>query len=145
MINPVVVDLLRIRALHSIKFFLDPSLFYHPVQENCMANDTLRLFYLSGTKFLTHMSVVHPQSHGSWQISLPPPEMLYCVISTLHRKPCEPELLKMIDSRGCTGSGPTSVLPCRSILLSKIHSSLASSSSKSTATAFSTPRTPSSD
>ena len=26
--------------------------------------------------FITHMSVVHPQSHGSWHISLPLPEVL---------------------------------------------------------------------
>ena len=30
MINPVVVDLLRIHALHPRFFFLDPSVFYHP-------------------------------------------------------------------------------------------------------------------
>ena len=64
MINPVVADLLRIRALHSRKFFLNPSVFYHPGQENCMADDASCLFYLSDTDFLTHMSVVHPQLHG---------------------------------------------------------------------------------
>ena len=103
----------------------------------------MRLFYLSNTDFLTHMSVVHPQLHGSWQIPLPPRELLSWVISTLRRNPYEPALLKMRDSRGCTGSGPTSVPPCRSILLSKIHPSLALSSSKSTATEFGTPSTPS--
>ena len=39
MINPVVADLLCIQALHSKKFFLNPSVFYHPGQENCMADD----------------------------------------------------------------------------------------------------------
>ena len=63
-INPVVADLLRIRALHSRKFFLNSSDFYHPGQENCMADNASRLFYLSDTNFLTHMSVVHPQLHG---------------------------------------------------------------------------------
>ena len=143
MINLVVLDLLRIRALHSRKFFLNPSVFYHPGQENCMANDASRLSYLSDTGFLTHMSVVHPQLHGLWQISLPPRELLSCVISTLRRKPCKPALLKMRDSRGCTGSGPASVPPCWSILLSMIHPSLASSFSKSTATESGTPSTPS--
>ena len=38
-INPVVADLLRICVLHSRQFFLNPSVFYHPGQENCMAND----------------------------------------------------------------------------------------------------------
>ena len=66
MINPVVADLLRTHVLHSRKFFLIPSVFYHPGQENCMVEDASRLFYLSDTDFLTHMSVVHPQSHGSW-------------------------------------------------------------------------------
>ena len=108
-----------------------------------MTNDDSRLFYLSGTEFLTHISVVHAQSHGSWQISLPLSELLSCVISTLRRKPCQPALLKIQDSRGCTSSGTTSVPPCQSILLSKIHPSLALRSSKSTTTAFSTPSTPS--
>ena len=143
MINPVVADLLRIRVLHSRKFFLNPSLFNHPGQENCMADNASRLFYLSDTDFLTHMSVVHPQLHASWQISLPPQELLSCVIPTLRRKPCDPALLKMRNSRGCTDSGPSSVPPCRSILLSKIHPSLTSSSSKSMATESGTPSTPS--
>ena len=64
-INPVVADLLRIRALHSINFFPTPSVFDHPGQENCIADDASRLFYLSDTQFLTHMSVLHPQSYGS--------------------------------------------------------------------------------
>ena len=143
MINPVVADLLRIRALHSRKFFSNPSVFYHPAQENCMADNASSLFYLSDTDFLNHMSVVHTQLHGSWQISLPPLELLSCVISTLHRKPFETALLKMLDSRGCTRSGPTSVPPYRSILLSKIHPSLALSFSKSTDTNFGTPSNPS--
>ena len=70
-INPVVADLLRINVLHSRKFFLNPSIFYHLGQENCMADHALSLFYLSDTNFLTHMSVIHPQLHGLWQISLP--------------------------------------------------------------------------
>ena len=95
MINPVVADLLRIHAFHSRNFLLNPSVFYYPGQENCVADDASRLFYLSDTKFITHMSVIHPQSHGLWQISLPPPELLSCMISTLCRKPCESALLRM--------------------------------------------------
>ena len=143
MVNPVVVDLIPIRALNSRKFFLNTSVIYHPVQENYMADDSSRLFHLSHTEFLTHVSAVHPQSHGPWQISLPPPELLSWVVSMLHMKPCEPALHRMRDSRGCTGSGPTSVPPCWSILLSKVHPSLVSSSSKSTSIAFGTPGTPS--
>ena len=66
MVNLVVADLLRICALHSKKLFLNPSVFNHPGQENCMAGDASHLFYLADTKFITHMSAVHPQSHGSW-------------------------------------------------------------------------------
>ena len=73
----VVADLLHIRALHSRKFFLNPSVFYHLGQENCMADNTSRLFCSYDTDFLNHISVVHPQSHGSWQICLPPLELLY--------------------------------------------------------------------
>ena len=142
-INSVVANLLCIRALHSRKFFLNPYFFYHPGQENCMDDDDSRLFYLSDTKLLTYMSVVHPQSHGLWQISLLPPKLISYVISTMHRKPCKPELLKMRYRKGCTGIGPTSVPTCWSTLLSKIHPSLASRSSKSTATKFGTPITPS--
>ena len=39
MINPVVTDLLRIHAIHSRKFFQNPSVFQHSGQENCMADD----------------------------------------------------------------------------------------------------------
>ena len=60
-INPVVADLLLIRAIHYKNFFLNPSVFNHPGQENCIAKDASRLFYLSDTDFLTHMSVLHPQ------------------------------------------------------------------------------------
>ena len=95
MINPVVAYLLCIRALHSRKFSLNPFVFYHPGLENCMADDASRLFYLSDTDFLTHMSDVRPQSHGSWQIFLPPPELLSCVILALRRKPCELAILRM--------------------------------------------------
>ena len=35
-INPVVADLLHTHTLHSRQFFLDPSIFYHPVQSNIM-------------------------------------------------------------------------------------------------------------
>ena len=108
-----------------------------------MADYASHLFYLSDTEFLTRVSVVHPQSHVLWQISLPPMELLSCVISTLRRRPCEPALLKIQDIRGCTSSGPTYVPPFWSILLSKIHPSLALSSSKSAATALSAPSTPS--
>ena len=90
MINLVVADLLRIRTLHSRKFFLNTPILNNPDQENYMADDTLRLFYLYDTKFLIHMSVVHPQLHGSWQISLPPPEIIFYVMSMLRRKPWEP-------------------------------------------------------
>ena len=109
MINPVVADLLRIRALHSRKFLLNPSVFNHPSQENCMADNTSSLFYLYDTDFLTHMCVVHPQSHGLWKISLPTLALLSCVISTLRRTPCKPALLNMCNSTGCTGSGTTSM------------------------------------
>ena len=69
-INPVVADLLHICALHSI-FFLNPSVFYHPGQKTCMADDGYRLFNLTDTSFLTHMYVVCPHSQGSWKT--PPP------------------------------------------------------------------------
>ena len=85
------------------------------------------------------MSVVHPQSHGSWQISLPPLELLSCLILTLRRKPCKLALLKIRVIRGCTSSGLTSVPLCWSILLSKIYPYLASSPPKSIATVFGTP------
>ena len=66
MINPVVADLFLIRMLYSRKFFLNPSVFYHLGQEKCVADDASCLFYLSETEFLTHISGVHPQSHGLW-------------------------------------------------------------------------------
>ena len=95
MINLVVAYLLLIHVLHSIKFFLNHSVFYHLGQENCMADDASSLFYLSDTKFLTHVSVVYPQSHGSWKISPLLLELISCLISTLHRKPCNLSLLRI--------------------------------------------------
>ena len=134
MINLVVSDLLLIRTLHFRKFLFNTSVFYHPFQENCMADDASSLFYLYDTDFLTHISIIHRQLHGLWQMFLLPTELISCMISTLRRNPCKPALLNMQDSRGCIVSGPTSVPPCRSIILSNIHPSLSSSSSKSTAT-----------
>ena len=142
MINPVVMDLLHIRAPHS-RFLLNPSIFYHPEQENCMSYDAYCLLSLSDAYFITHMSVAYPQLHGSWQISPLPPELVSYMISMLRRKPCDPELLRMRESRVCIGSGTTYVLPCRSILLSNIHPPLVSNSSKSTAIGSVTPVTPS--
>ena len=63
-----------------------------------------------------------------------PPELVSCVISKLHRKPCEQALLKMQDRISYTSSGLTSVPPCRPVLISKIHPPLASNSSNSTST-----------
>ena len=133
-INPVVADLLCLRALHSRQFFINPSVFYHPGIENRMADDAYRLFELSDTSLLTHMSYVYPQSQISWTISLPPPDLLSCVISTLRRRLCKRELHKILASRDSTSSGATSAPPSISILISKIHPYLALRSSKSTGT-----------
>ena len=89
------------------------------------------------------MSSVNPQLHGLLQIFLLPPELISCMISTMRRYPCEPALLKMRDNKVCTGSGPTAVPPCWSILLSKIHQPLASRSSNSTTNPFGMPSNPS--
>ena len=141
-INPVVADLLRLRALHLRQFFLNPSFFYHPGIENRMADDASRLFELSDISLLDHMSAAYPQLQSAWQLSLPSPDMLSFVISTLRRNPCEQELHNIIAIRGSTSSGATSAPPSRSILLSKIHLSLASRSCKSTGTVSDTPSTP---
>ena len=59
-INPVVADLLRLCALHSRQFFINPSVFNHPGIENRMADDASRLFELSDTSLLAHMSSAYP-------------------------------------------------------------------------------------
>ena len=133
-INPVVADLLRLRTLHSRQFFINTSVFYHPGIDNCMADDASRLFELSDTSLLAHMSSVYPQSQSLWTISLPPPDLISCVISTLHRSSCERELHKILASRGSTSSGETYAPPSRSILLSYIHPSVAPRSCKCTGT-----------
>ena len=48
-INLVVVELIRIRALHSIQFNLNPSVFNHLGQENFMADNASCTFHLSET------------------------------------------------------------------------------------------------
>ena len=131
------VVLLRIQALHSRQFFWNTSVFTTLTKKTTwpMMLHT-RFLYLtpnfSPTCLLSTLSrTVHGRSPYRRQN-----------FSTLRRKLCDPELPKMRDSRGYTCSGPTSVPPCRSILLSKIHPFLASISSKSTAIAFGTPSTP---
>ena len=42
-INPVIADLLRLRALNSRQFFLHPSVFNHPGTKNRMADNASRL------------------------------------------------------------------------------------------------------
>ena len=115
--------------------------FHHPGQGNCMEDDASRLFNLSDTKFITHMSVGYPHPHGLWNPPPPPLELLSCMIFTLRRKPCKQAILRMRDSRGYIGSGLNSVPPYWSILLSKIHPPFTSNSSKSTATGSITPGT----
>ena len=144
-INLVVTDLLCLRALHSRQLFINPSVLYHPGIENRMADNASCMFELSDTPHLAHMSSAYPQHRSSWMISLPPPDLLSCVISTLRKKPCERELHKILASRGSTSSGETSAPPSRSILLSKIHPSLASRSSQFMGTGSDTPSTPSAE
>ena len=129
------------------KVFLEPFHFYHPGQENCMADNVSRLFHFSDTQFIAHMYFAYPQPYILWKISPLPQELLSCVISTLHRKPRKRAVPTMRYSRGCTSSGYTSsgltsVPPCRLILISRIHPSLASKSSKSTSTGSVTPINP---
>ena len=120
-INLVVADILCLRALHSRQFFLNPYLFYHPGIENCMADDDSLLFGVFEISLLAHMSAAYPQSQSLWQLSLLPPDLISCVISTLRRKPHERELHKILASRGSTSRGATSAPPSSSILLSKIR------------------------
>ena len=123
-INTVVADLLRLCALHSRQFFLNTSVFYHLGIDNNTADDASCLFELSDTSHIAHLSATYPQSQSSLQLSLLPLDLLSCVISTLHRTPCDWELHKILASRGFTSSGATSAPPSRSILLSKIYLSL---------------------
>ena len=96
-INTVVAGLLHIHAIHLRQFFTNPSIFYHPGIKNCMAVDASRLFEFYDTSLLDHMYAAYPQPKILWQIYLPPPDILICMISTLHRKPYERELHKMLD------------------------------------------------
>ena len=75
----------------------------------------------------------------------PPLELLSCEISTLHKNMYDQALLRMCDSGGFTSSGLTSVPPCWSILISKIHPYPTLSSCKSTGTRSNTPSTPSAE
>ena len=112
-----------------------------------MTGNVSLLFYLYDTSFLSHVYIAYPQPLGLWQIS---PlslllELLSCVISTLRRNPCNRALLKMRDSRGCTGSGLTSVPTCQLILSFNIHTAFASKSSKSMCSKSDIPSTPSAE
>ena len=89
-----------------------------------MADDASHLFDLSDTQFLAHISFTYPQLYILWQICPLPLQRISCVISTLHRKPCEKELHMMRANRDCIGIGPASDPPCQSTLLSNIHPSI---------------------
>ena len=54
-INLLLVDLLCTHALPSRQFCLNPSVLYHPVQENFMDDDASCLFDLTETTFLAYM------------------------------------------------------------------------------------------
>ena len=108
-INLVVSDQLCICALHSRLFFINPSVFYHPGIKNHRADDASCNFDLSDSSLLAHMSATYPQPHNPWKISLPPPDLLSCVISTQHRKSLEQKLHKMLAIRSSTSSAATSV------------------------------------
>ena len=86
MINPVVVDLLRIRTLHLRQFFINPF-FSSPGHQNYMADDASRLFDISDISLLVHMSATYLRPQISWQISLPLSYLISCVISAMRRKP----------------------------------------------------------
>ena len=65
-VNPVVADLLRLRSSHNRASCLSPSVFYHPGQDNVMADDTSRRFDLIDAAFLPFFSTRYPpQSTGS--------------------------------------------------------------------------------
>ena len=59
-ITTLVADFLCLRALHLRQFFINPSVFNHPGIDNCMTDDASRLFELSDTSLLDHMSSVYP-------------------------------------------------------------------------------------
>ena len=50
------------------EFFLNPSVLYHPVQDNRMADDASRLFKISDTPFLAHISATYLQLQILWRL-----------------------------------------------------------------------------
>ena len=120
-INLVVDDFLYIHTLYSRQFFLNPPVFCHLGQENCMTYDASHLFGLPDTSFLAHVSVAVPQPLSLGHFFPLPLELFSCVMYKLRRKPCKRALLRMQDSRGCTSSGRAYAPPCQSILIFKIQ------------------------
>ena len=129
--------------LNSRQFFLNPLVFYYPGQENLMADNASWLFNLPDTPFIAHMYHIYPHPQNPRQIYHLILQLLSFVISTLCTNMCERGLLKMRNSRGFTGSWPTSDSPCWSTLLSMIHSSLKLISYRCTDTWSCTINTPS--
>ena len=95
-INPVLVDLLRIRALVYRQFCITPSVFYHPGNLNTMADDASRKFELDLTDFLYTLSSTYStlQSPGSWHTCHPPSEITSLVISALRKHAFKAEITK---------------------------------------------------
>ena len=73
-VNPVVADLLRVRAEINSRAMLTPSFFYHPGPLNTMADDSSRRFDFTDNNFLSFFwSKYRPsQSAGSWTLCHPP-------------------------------------------------------------------------
>ena len=142
-INPVVTEIFSIHALHSRQFFLNPSVFYHPGLENCIADDASCLFDLSDTTFLAYMYVTYQKPRILWKLCPLPSQLISCIISMMLRKPCNQGLHRTRADRDSTGSGPISAPPCRLDLLSKIHPSLKWKYCRYMETGSNTPSTPS--
>ena len=84
-VNPVVVDLLRLRLDHNQNAKIPPSVFYHPGPKNTMADDVSRRLDFSNEAFLSFLSSRYSaQSAGYCIFCHPPTSMVASVICALH-------------------------------------------------------------
>ena len=69
-----------------MQLFLNPSVFYHTLQENLMAYNASHFLLFPDTAFIDNILSTLPQLQIICCIYPPPPHILTCVISTLNRK-----------------------------------------------------------
>ena len=135
-VNPIVADLLCVRAEMNSGALLISSVFYHPGPLNTMAYNASCRFDLPGNKFLSFFRSKYcpSQSAGLWTLCHAPTEITSGVISVLRRRMSGLATLLITARHSSTISFKNYVPRCRSSIGSMILPSQWQRSIRCTAT-----------